>query len=342
MKKLTFNLICLAALLSNVTRGDEPPFLSSLRTEVVSQLTIATNTPPQNKKLVSALQTNLKLIDRTKPTLITGSAALGTLAKSLSRTALSNTFLPILTDTRTVYVDAVETEVSALEDRLGATIPGKAKTAAWTALGKVTTAIDDASTNANFTTALKSLGKATKALATAEKSVAKAESAPPGPNFLLATITESNQGVTPFKPTKNTILEATYDPFSGEIDIDGGDLKNLGGGRAQARFLSLSATLPGEGTYTLSLTNANDSYAIYERGIVANINAPEPELEVQELYFTVDPINNRLGTGTMTIALDLDANIVWGEFSFTATGSTDSNLAVSITGSFLLRLEVFE
>jgi len=81
---------------------------------------------------------------------------------------------------------------------------------------------------------------------------------------------------------------------------------------------------------------------LYERGIVLNINAPYPEVESQETYLTVDPVNHRLGTGTMTITLDLDANLVWGEFTFTAKGMEDSNLEVSMTGSFLVRLEVFE
>ena len=39
--------------------------------------TIASNTPPLNKKLVAALRSSLILIDRTQPTLINGSAALG-------------------------------------------------------------------------------------------------------------------------------------------------------------------------------------------------------------------------------------------------------------------------
>lgn len=345
MKKLLYPLTCLLVLLTHVGRADDLPFFSSIREEIVSQLTIASNTPPLNKKLVSALGSNLKTIDKTKPTLITGSAALGTLAKSLGKTSLSNTFLPILTGTRTVYLEAMETEMGDLEDRLSYTIPGKAQTAAQTAIGKLAAAMEDAGTNASFTLSLKSLSKAAKALVTAAKAVAKAETAKPGANFLTATITESNQGVTLFKPTKNTILDATYDSFSGEIDIDAGELKSLGGGRVQTRFLSLAAMVPGEGTYTLSLTNANQSYAYYERIIAPNIGEfeePDPEFEFEELFFTVDPINHTLGTGTLTITLDLDANIIWGEFTFTATGSEDLTLQMSMTGSFLVRLELFE
>jgi hypothetical protein len=342
MKNLIYPLTCLAVLLANSARADDLPFFSSLRAEISSQLTVASNTLPLNKKLITALGANLKLIDRTKTNLIAGSASLGTLAKGLGRTSLSNTFLPILTDTRSVYLDTIETQKGGLEQRLVTTFPGTTRTAANTALNKLAAALDGAKTNTIFTASLTSLSKAAKALATAEKSVIKAETAPPGADFLTATITESNQGVTVFKPLKKTILEASYDPFSGEIDIDAGELKKLTGGRVQVRFLSLSAQVSGEGTHTLSLTNANESYAIYQRGIVFNINAPYPEIESEQNFMTVDPINHRLGTGTLTISVNLDANIVWGDFTFTAKSSEDAALEATMTGSFLLRLQTFE
>src|SRR5678810_1222360 len=110
MKNLIHPLTCLAVLFANIARSDELPFFSSIRAEIVSQIAIATNNVPVDKKLVSGLGSNLKLIDRTKPTFITGSAALGTLAKGLGRTSLSNTFHPLLMETRAVYLNAMETE----------------------------------------------------------------------------------------------------------------------------------------------------------------------------------------------------------------------------------------
>jgi hypothetical protein len=338
MKKLLYPLICLAVLCTNIGRADDLPFFSSLRNEVANQQTVVSNTPPLDKKLAAALRTNLKLIDRTKPTLVNGTTALGALAKNLGRTSLSNTFLPIVTDARSVYADAMDLETDALDNRLADTIPGKARAAAQAALDKLRAAIDDARTNANFTLALRSLSVAAKAVGTAQKAVAKAESAPPGPGFLSATITESNQGVTTFLPTRFDLSDAaTYDPFFGELDIIVADRKSLGSGRAQGRLLSIYAYLPGEGAYTLSLTNTEESFAIYERVIASG---SELEVEFYEKYQTVDPLNNPLGTGTLTITLDLDARIVWGEFTFTATGVNDTNLTVSASGTFLLRLEV--
>ena len=260
----------------------------------------------------------------------------------MAKTSLSNTFLPILTDTRTVYIDVMETDMGTLEERLSLTIPGKARTTAQTDLGKTAIAIDAVGTNSNFLLSLKALSKAATALAKAEKSVAKAETAKPGANFLTATITESNQGVTLLNSTK-TFLDAYYDPIFGEIDIEAADLKKLGGGPVQLRGLSLAAIVPGEGTHTLNLTNESNAY--YQRIVAPSIREfeeEEPDFDFEELYFTVDPFNERLGTGTLTITLDLDANIVWGTFTFTATGKEDSNLAVSMTGSFLVRLTTFD
>ena len=340
MKTFVLPFACLALLFSPLTRGDEVPFFTSLREELASQLTIASNAVPLDKKLLASLRSNLKIVDKTKPTLSAGSGALGTLASGLSRTSLSNLFLPLVIDTRGTYIETLQSELSVLEERAGATIPGKSQSAAWVALDKLSVAIEATITNANLTLSLKSLSKAATALLTAEKAVVKAETARPGDDTLSATITESNQGTSVFKPVKNTILSAYYDDFSGEVEIEAGELISLGGGRAQARFLALTAAIPGEGTHTLSLTN--EAYAIYQRGIVPDIRAPEPELEVQQTYLTIDPFNHSLGTGTITITVDFEANLIWGSFSFTANGSEDPSLDVAATGTFLLRLENFE
>lgn len=342
MKKLLVSLSCLVVLFTNAARADDLPFFSTLREEIVNQLTIASNNLALNKKLISTLASNRKTLDKTKPTLVTGSDALGTLARALAKTSLSNTFLPIVTGIRTVYLETMDDKMEELEERLSHTIPGKAQTTAQTDLGKATIAIDAVGTNSNFALSLKALSKAATALAKAEKSVAKAETAKPGANFLTATITESNQGVTLLNSTK-TFLDAYYDPIFGEIDIEAADLKKLGGGPVQLRGLSLAAIVPGEGTHTLSLTNESNAY--YQRIIAPNIREfeeEEPDFDFQELYLTVDPFNQRLGTGTLTITLDLDANIVWGIFTLTATGSENSDLAVSMTGSFLIRLTTFD
>jgi len=342
MKKLLASISCLVVLFTNAARGDDLPFFSTLREEIVNQLTIASNNLALNKKLISTLASNLKTLDKTKPTLVTGSDALGTLAKALAKTSLSNTFLPIVTGIRTVYLDTMEDKMEELDERLSHTMPGKKQTAAKTTLDKATIAIDAVGTNSNFTLSLKALSKAAKAVATAEKDVVKAETAKPDANFLTATIIESNQGVTLLKSTK-TFLDAYYDPFFGEIAIEAADLKKLKGGPVQLRGLSIAAMVPGEGTHTLSLTNESNAY--YQRIIAPNIREfeeEEPEFDFEELYLTVDPFNERLGTGSLTITLDLDANIVWGTFTFTATGRENSELEVSMTGSFLVRLTTFD
>ena len=73
MNKLVYPLACLAVLLANMARGDDLPFFSPLREEVANQLTVASNTVPLDKKLLASLRSNLKSIDKTKPTLTAGS-----------------------------------------------------------------------------------------------------------------------------------------------------------------------------------------------------------------------------------------------------------------------------
>ncbi len=342
MKQLLLPLTCLLVLLTNIARGDELPFFSSLREEVANQLTIASNAVPLDKRLFSALRANLKTIDKTKPTLITGSSALGTLSKSLGKTTLSNTFLPIVVDTRTTYLEVMDSEKSLLEERLADTIPGKAQTSAQTAIDKLAAALEDAGNNTVLALSLKSLSKAAKELAKAEKAVAKAEVAKPGPNFITATITESGEGTSPLKPLKGT-LEAFYDDFDGTIEIDVAELTKLSGGRVQTRMLEITAEVPDEGTYELSLTD--EAVAWYQRIVspsFAEFEEEEPEFEFYENYFTIDPFNETLGDGTMTITVDFEAGIVWGSFTFTANGTEDPNLEASVSGSFLIRLSSYE
>ena len=269
---------------------------------------------------------------------------MGTLAKSLGKTTLSNTFLPIVVDTRTIYLEVMDSEKSLLEERLADTIPGKAQTKAQTAIDKLAVVLESAGTNTVLALSLKSLSKAAKELAKAGKSVAKAETAKPGPNFITTTITESGQPVATLKPLKNS-LEAFYDEFDGTIEIDVAELTKLSGGRVQARFLEITATMPGEGRHTLSLTN--EAYAIYQRIVAPNIGEfeeYEPNFEFEELFFTIDPFNQTLGDGTLTITVDLEADppLVWGSFSFSANGSQNTDLEASMTGNFLLRLESYD
>ena len=301
MKKLLFYLTCLTVVLAETARGDDLPYFSSLREEVVNQITIVSNTVPLDKKLNSSLIANRKLIDKTKPTFITGTAALGTLAKALGKTSLSNTFLPIVVDTRDTYLEVIDSEKTALEERLADTIPGKAQTSAQTAINKLAVALEATETNSNLTLSLKSLSAAAKALAAADKAVAKAEVAKPGPNFITATITESGQGTITLKPLKNT-LEAFYDDFDGTIEIDVAELTKLSGGRVQTRMLEITAEVPDEGTYELSLTD--DAVAWYQRIVspsFAEFEEEEPDFEFYENFFSIDPINEALGTGTLTI-----------------------------------------
>lgn len=347
MKPFLISLSVLLLCLGNLCRADAVPFFSSLREEVVSQLTVASNAVPLDKKLLASLRSNLKSIDKTKPTLIAGSGALGTLAKSLGKTSLSNAFLAIVMDIRTTYLDVIDSEKDLLEERLADTMPGSTQNKAQAAIDKLALALEAAETNEVLVLSLKSLNKAAKELDKATKAVVKAETAKPGKDFILATITETGQATTTLKPLKGT-LEAFYDEFDGTIEIDVGELTKLSGGRVQTRMLEIFATIPGEGTHTLSVTD--EAVAWYQRIVspsLAEFEEEEPEFEFFEDFFTVNPFNQTLGSGTLTITVEFDEldptkGIVWGTFNFTASGSENTELEATVTGSFLVRLSTYD
>jgi hypothetical protein len=98
-----------------------------------------------------------------------------------------------------------------------------------------------------------------------------------------------------------------------------------------------------EGKHTLSLTNG--AVAWYQRIVspsFAEFEEDEPEFKFLENFFTIDPFNQTLGTGTLTITVDFDANIVWGRYSFTASGSENTALEATVTGSFLVRISNYD
>jgi hypothetical protein len=196
-------------------------------------------------------------------------------------------------------------------------------------------ATDGARTNTVLSLALKALSAAAKAEAAAQKAVAKAEAAQPGASFASATITETDYGVVTITATKS-FVEGWYDPTTGELNIQLAQVKKLPDGSFEGRSLDLFAELTESGQYVLSLTN--EAYAYYIHGIVRNPFAEEPEILFNESYYTIDAVNARLGTGTMTVKLDLTANVAWGTFTLTASGASDTNRTVSVTGSFLVRL----
>ena len=92
MKHLFLTLVLCSAIFLPSAHAASGLF-DSLRAEVLNQLNIATNGVEEpDKKLVSALRKALTTIDKTKPDFASLAKALGTLAKGLNRTAVSNEF----------------------------------------------------------------------------------------------------------------------------------------------------------------------------------------------------------------------------------------------------------
>lgn len=122
-------------------------------------------------------------------------------------------------------------------------------------------------------------------------------------------------------------------------------MQSLGGRRVEARALTLWANMPGSGTYTFDLASGDENNAWYQRIVAPSLREFEsdaPEFEFYEFYPTVDPVNATLGTGTLNIKFNLEAKVAWGDFTFTATGTENPSLQVTMTGSFLVRVKLLE
>ena len=132
MKRFLLPLTCVILLLGNICRGDDLPFFSALREEIVNRLTIATNTVPPDKKLASSLLANLKLIDKTKPTFITGSVAstadrmmlgsrvVGALSPGATSAGTVNVVIPSTLTPGTYFVLACADDVARVKEAGGA------------------------------------------------------------------------------------------------------------------------------------------------------------------------------------------------------------------------------
>ncbi len=294
-----------ASLSPEARAGGIPlPFFTDLRAEVVDQLAKAsnniaiTNDVAGNKKLIKSLNSALKLIDKTKPTYVTGAKALGVLSKSLARTAASNEFNPIIDSTRALYVGSLYGVAEDLQDVVDASYPGRAREAALKAMAKFLAAIDGAETNANIALALKALSSAAKYQIAAAKAAQKADAAPAPPAQITAQVTGALK-------TSIKTLAAGIVPGAGLV-INGAQPAGIGFKQINFSLLNVA-----EGTSTVNLAFGN----------INIMNGPSV-------------VNYGNGAGTATVTRNNSNGTAYGTFSFTATGVSGTVGTITVTGEF--------
>lgn len=292
------------------------PFLGYIRQEVTNQLTIqsnlvaaATNKTEAKlpKSLLTKLKSSLRTIDRTKTNYAAGAKSLSLLNRTLSRSALSNEFNPLINATFDRYLDALNDEIDDAEDRIGASYPGKSQDAANKALAKWILLVEKATTNANFLKALSSLGLAAKAEAIVEKAVTRAEAAIAPP----AGITFSTTGSVRHSG-KTTGAVIAYYPFGvGNFVINGG----------QATFKPI-----GLRTVTFAIYQVPEGYSEI------------PLNEGSYVWASYNPFGGEAygenTTGVVKVTRNSVTKLMYGTFEYTCVEQDNPAKTITIKGSF--------
>lgn len=312
------------------------PFLGYIRQEVTNQLTIqsnlvaaATNKTEAKlpKSLLTKLKSSLRTIDRTKTNYAAGAKSLSVINKTLSRSALSNEFNPLLDAAFDRYIDALNDEIDDAELRINASYPGKSHDAALKALAKLIASVDSATTNTNFLKALKALAAAAKGEALVEKATVRAQNAPLPPAQYKATITGAIYGTFNFTPkvVGQEAFAAIHSPALNNLIMNGVNGVRSGSG------LSTKITMR---TLTIGIPNLVDGTTTYQIGSGSG--------QVSVIYSVskggIGGIEQADGydgaSGTLTVTVNKAAKTAVGTFSFTAPGENTPTTASTSNGSF--------
>ena len=339
MKKLLVALtLSLAVFLPRAHAiADTLPFFGSLRSEVNYQLTLATNNltaavaatnkveAAKQKKLITLLNTARNTINKTKTNYVAGATVLGALNKTLGRSALSNEFNPILTNTFNIYLASLINLEDAYSDRVDASYPGKLHVAAGKVLDKFLLALNSASTNTNYLLRLKFLLAAAKSEALSLKATVKAEHAPLPPAQYQATITGALFGNFNFTPKPANAIAAIYNPLLNNLIMNGVNGTQSGSGfSTKVTTRQLLITIPNlvDGTTTYQIGSGSGKafvlYTIIRGGIGGSDGA--------DGYEAV--------SGTLTVTVNKAGKTAVGTFSFTAPGEDTPTTASTSNGSF--------
>lgn len=251
-----------------------------------------------------------------------GSKSLTVLNKALGRSALSNEFNPLITNTFNVYLATLLNLEDLYSDRVDGSYPGKAHVAAAKALDKFLLALDRASTNTNFLVRLKFLAAAATGEALALKATVRAEAAPAPPAHFTATIAGSGEPTFAFKPFLGSIAASRV---GNGVIIIVQDVKISGGGRTiRQRVLTMNFPVQTDGTFTYTVQGPVNNWDLnYVSSLINNGAVSGDAFDAT--------------SGTLTVTVNVAAKSVIGSFSFAAPGDTNpGNVAQTSNGSFSL------
>ncbi len=322
MKRILIALVVLTAALPQHARASVfLPFLDPIRSEILNQQTIVSNAPSLDKPLATSLRKALLQIDRPTPTnLVNDTKALSSIAATLNKTSLSNTFDPLIRSALGNYAGVVGGELHSVSNSLLATFPSGPHTAGNNLITQAFDAVDSALANVNTTTGTKALAAVTKKLGVVNSLLAKARNAPAPPVQFRATITASGEGSSAFQPTPARAAAAVL--TGNTLQIVGVQVQRIGGTSVRTRYLTVAIPNIIEGTHVYNVSPAGgDATVLYV--LTENIGG----------VASGDSYNAT--SGTITATWNPATRAAVGSFTFSGPGSNvPANTASSENGVF--------
>jgi hypothetical protein len=323
MKKLLLPLILFAACLSQQARATQfLPFLNAIRSEILNQQVIVSNTVPLNKPLATALRKARTALDRTTPTnLVNDTKTLATVAATLNKSALSNQFDALIRSAIVNYAGTLSGALNTISNALLTTFPSGPHTAANNLIAQVHDTIADVLANGNTTLATKALAAITKKLPAIQNLLTRAINAPAPPVQLKATITATGEGTFKFQPTPAKAAVATL--IGNQLTIIGAQVQRIGTTSVRSRNLAIGIPNITDGTHVYAVggggANASVLYTISQGGL----GVPP----TGDAYTAV--------SGTLTVTWNSATRAAVGTFTFSGPGQNNpGNSATSSDGVF--------
>jgi hypothetical protein len=333
MKKLLLVLALSALASTQLTAAAFLPYLEPIRQHAIDQQVVLSNNPPVNASLATALRKVRTTLERGGATnLANDVSALNSVATTVNRTSLSNSFDPHIRLALSNYVEVVIDALDASEAALLLTRPSAHQTSGDRLIDTLRVQINGAITNINTTVASKALSGVVKKLSTLASSVRKAQLARPGRDSFSAQINESHEGsfvFTPSAPRGEQALGATYSPVNGLLTISAVKA-NLSGRTVTSRIFSiLVPSLPDSGTHTYSFGSGSGGTATALFTTGKTTGSIPPVFHYSELY--------QSDGGTITISHDRANKNVYGSFRIFANGQNNGGNQFSAeSGTFSL------
>ena len=323
MKKILFGLFLFSLILTPRARATLfLPYLNAVRSEILNQQVIVSNTVPLNKPLAVALRKALMTIDRPTPTnLVNDTKTLATVAATLNKSALSNHFDALIRSAIANYATVLGGSLNTISNALLTTFPSGPHTAANNLIGQVFDLIEGAIANGNTTLATKALATVAKKLPAVQNLLNKAINAPPPPVQLSVTITASGEGTFKFTPIPSRAAVATL--IGNQLEITGVAVQRIGATSVRTRniFIVIPNITDGTHVYNVGGGGSNGSvlYTIAQGGL--------------GLPPTGDAYS--ASGGTLVVTWNSSTRVGVGAFSFSGNGQNNpGNTATGVNGIF--------